>query len=128
VVVTVMKVLVVVVMMMIPMKPSLMAVTMAIISPLREVISLADFCLPESFLSLCVFRPEEAAESICDPPPHLRFLGRRYIHEGAMAEVGQGGHTTRWCGLGLDRATRWCGPLMAHLALSFWLLLSSSEI
>jgi hypothetical protein len=27
-----------------------------------------------------------------------------------MAEVGQGSHTTRWRGLGLARATRWCGP------------------
>jgi hypothetical protein len=64
---TVMKVLVVVVMM-IPMKPSSMAVMMAMISPLREGISSADFCLLESFLSLCVFHPAEATESICDPP------------------------------------------------------------
>jgi hypothetical protein len=49
----VMKVLVAMVMMMIPMKPSSMTVTMAMISPLREGISLADFCLPESFLSVC---------------------------------------------------------------------------
>jgi hypothetical protein len=67
-----------VMMMMIPMKPSLMAATMATISRLREGISSADFCLPESFLSLCLFRPAAAAESICDPPPHLRFSGRRY--------------------------------------------------
>jgi hypothetical protein len=58
----------VLVMMMIPMKPSSMAMTMAMISPLREGISLADFCLPESFLSLCAFCPAEAAESISDPP------------------------------------------------------------
>jgi hypothetical protein len=50
----VMKVLVMrVMMMMIPMKSSSMAMTMAMISPLREGISSADFCLPESFLSLC---------------------------------------------------------------------------
>jgi hypothetical protein len=69
----VMKVLVVMVMT-IPMKPSLMAVMMATISPLREGIFLADFYLPESFLSLCVcvFRPIEAVESICDP---LQVLG-----------------------------------------------------
>jgi hypothetical protein len=74
---TVMKVLKMMVMMrMIPMKPSSMAVTMATISPLREGISLADFCLPESFLSLCVFRPAEAVESICYPPPHVRFSER----------------------------------------------------
>jgi hypothetical protein len=40
-------------MMMIPMKSSVMMM-MATISPLREGISLADFCLPESF-SLSVF-------------------------------------------------------------------------
>jgi hypothetical protein len=72
VVMTVMEVLVIMVlMMMIPTKPSSMMVTMARISPLREGISPADFYLPESFLSLCVFRPAEAAESICNPPPHL---------------------------------------------------------
>jgi hypothetical protein len=66
----VMKVLVMVVMvMMIPMKSRSMAMTMKTISPLRKGISPADFCLPESFLSLCVFRPVEAAESISDPSP-----------------------------------------------------------
>jgi hypothetical protein len=68
-VMVVMKVLVMMVMkMMIPMKPSSMAMTMAMISPLREEISPADFCLPESFLSVCIFRPAEAAESISDTP------------------------------------------------------------
>jgi hypothetical protein len=79
----VMKVLVaMVMMMMIPMKPSSMTVTMAMISQLREGISRADFCLPERFLSLCVFRPAEAVESFCDPPPSLRFSGRRYTQRG----------------------------------------------
>jgi hypothetical protein len=77
VVMMVMKVLVM--MMMIPMKPSSMVVMMATISPLPEGISLADFFLPKSFLSLCVFRPTKAPESICDPPPSLRFLGGRYM-------------------------------------------------
>jgi hypothetical protein len=50
-----MKVLVMMMMvMMIPMKSSAMVMTMAMISPLREEISPADFCLPESF-SLSVF-------------------------------------------------------------------------
>jgi hypothetical protein len=62
---------VLVMMMMIPMKPSSMAVTMATISP-------ADFCLPQSFLSVCVFCPAEAAESIYKPLSRLRFSGRRY--------------------------------------------------
>jgi hypothetical protein len=56
VVMMVMKVLVVMVMMMmILMNPSSMVMTMAMISPLWERISLTDFCLSESFLSLCVF-------------------------------------------------------------------------
>jgi hypothetical protein len=40
--------------MMIPMNSSATMMTMAMIFPLRERISLADFCLPESF-SLSVF-------------------------------------------------------------------------
>jgi hypothetical protein len=50
-----MKVLVMMMMvMMIPMKSSVMVMAMVMISPLREGISLADFCLSESF-SLLVF-------------------------------------------------------------------------
>jgi hypothetical protein len=50
-----MKLLVMMVMdMTISMKPISMVMTMATISPLREGISPADFCLPESF-SLSVF-------------------------------------------------------------------------
>jgi hypothetical protein len=50
-----MKVLMMMMMVMIiPMKSSTMMMMMATISPLREGISLADFCLPESF-SLSVF-------------------------------------------------------------------------
>ena len=41
--------------MMIPMKSSLMVVLMAMISPLQEGISSADFCLLESSFSLCSF-------------------------------------------------------------------------
>jgi hypothetical protein len=67
VVMKMMKVLVMMVMMM-PMKPNSIMMTMAMISLLREGISPTDFCLSESFLSVCVFRLAEAAESICDPP------------------------------------------------------------
>jgi hypothetical protein len=56
-------------MMMIPMKSSAMVMTMATISPLREGISLTDFCLPESFSLSGVLRPVEAAVSISKPPP-----------------------------------------------------------
>jgi hypothetical protein len=55
-------------MMMIPMKSSAMAMTMATISPLREGISPAYFCLPESFSLSGVFCPVEAAVSISEPP------------------------------------------------------------
>jgi hypothetical protein len=55
--------------------------------PSPEGISMVDFCLPESFLSLCVFRPAEAVESICDPPWVLGFRGDD-IRERALAEVG----------------------------------------
>jgi hypothetical protein len=79
-----MKVLVMVMMMMmISIKSSSVAMTMAMISPLREGISPIDFCLPQSFLYLCVFRPAEAAESISDPPPVLGFWGRQYTRGGA---------------------------------------------
>ena len=63
-------------MMMIPMKSSSMTVTMATISPLREGISPADFCLPESSFLSGVFRLEEAAVSVLDVLYDLRFSGR----------------------------------------------------
>jgi hypothetical protein len=59
--------------MMIPMKSSAMMMTMATISPLREGISPADSCLPESFSLSGVFRPAEAAVSISEPPLDLGF-------------------------------------------------------
>jgi hypothetical protein len=55
-------------MMMIPMKSGAMPMMMASISPLREGISPADFCLPESFSLSGVFRPAEVAVSISEPP------------------------------------------------------------
>ena len=63
-------------MMMIPMKSSLMMMRMAMISPLREGISPADFSLPEIFFSLCCFRPVEAAEYFLVLSPCLRVSGR----------------------------------------------------
>jgi hypothetical protein len=54
-----MKVLVMEMMMMISMKSGVMVMvmTMAMISPLREGISLVDFCLPKSFSLSGVFLP-----------------------------------------------------------------------
>ena len=68
--------------MMIPMKSSSMAVTMATISPLREGISPADFCLPESFSLSVVFRPVAAAEYFSVRSPDVRVLGgMKYARE-----------------------------------------------
>ena len=61
-----------VMMMMIPMKSSLMVVLMATISPLREGIPPTEICLPERSFSLGVFRPAEAAESFCGCSSSLR--------------------------------------------------------
>jgi hypothetical protein len=71
-----MKVLVMQMMMMIPMKSGAMVMMMATISPLREGISPVDFCLPESFSLSGIFRPAEAAVSISEPPLDLGFWGR----------------------------------------------------
>jgi hypothetical protein len=64
-----MKVLMVMMMaMMIPMKSSAMVMTMATISLLREGISLADFCLLESF-SLSVFSAPQRQRYLSLIPP-----------------------------------------------------------
>ena len=59
-------------MMMIPMKPSLMTVLMATVSPLREGIPLAEICLPKRSFSLGVFCLPEAAEVYLWSPPGVR--------------------------------------------------------
>jgi len=61
-------------MMMIPMKSSSMTVTMATISPLREGISPAESCLPESLFFSGVLRPAEAAAVKISNPPCIRVL------------------------------------------------------
>jgi hypothetical protein len=76
VVMVVMKVLVMEMIMMIPIKSGVMMMTMAMISPLREGISPADFSLPESFSLSGVFHPAEAAVSISEPPLDLGFRGQ----------------------------------------------------
>jgi hypothetical protein len=64
-----MKVLLIMMMvMMIPMKYSAMMMTMTTISPLREGISSADFCLPKSF-SLSVFSVPQRRQCLSLIPP-----------------------------------------------------------
>ena len=57
----------------------------------------------------------------------LRVLGDE-VHERATPEVGQGLLTRPRRGQGGARTVGWCGPLLAHLGLPFWLALSSDEI
>jgi hypothetical protein len=62
-------------MMMIPMKSSAIMMTMATISPLWEVISLADFCLQECF-SLSMFSAPQRWRCLSmSPPLDLDFWG-----------------------------------------------------
>jgi hypothetical protein len=89
--------------MMIPTKSGAMLMMMATISPLREGISLADFCLPESFSLSGVFHPAEVAVSNSEPPLTYVF-GDNEVREGARAGVGQGILTQGWRDQGPGRA------------------------
>jgi hypothetical protein len=77
---------------------------------------------------MCVFSAPQRRWSLSAILPSVLGFWGDDIREGALAEVGQGGHTTWRCGLGLARARGRCGPLVAHLTLSFWLLPSSGQI
>jgi hypothetical protein len=72
---------VMVMMMMILMKSSTMVMTMTMISPLREGISPADFCLLESF-SLSVFSAPQRWRCLSLIPPRLRFSGTTIYARG----------------------------------------------
>ena len=68
--------------MMIPMKPVMMTMTMATISPLREGTFLIDFSLPESFYSLYGSAPEAAAIYFFEAFPMIFRLDRSYTQKG----------------------------------------------
>jgi hypothetical protein len=55
-------------------------------------------------------------------------LQREYIGRRAMSGGGLGGLTTWWRGLGVGRATLWCGRPLAPLRLCFGLRLVSGII
>jgi hypothetical protein len=61
------------------------------------------------------------------PIPLGFSVGRLFIGEGAMLGDGPGGLTTRGRGLGVARATLWCGCPLAPLRLSFGLRPSSMK-
>jgi hypothetical protein len=62
-------------MMMILMKSGVMVMMTASISPLREGISPADFCLPQSFSLSGVFHPADVVVSNSEPSLDLGFWG-----------------------------------------------------
>jgi hypothetical protein len=70
------------VMMMILMKSSAMMMTMAMNSPLRQGISLADFSLSESFSLSVFFAPQRRRCLSLSPPLYLGFWGRQYTRGG----------------------------------------------
>jgi len=115
------------VMMMIPMKSSAMTMRMVMISPLREGISPADFSLPESF-SLSVVSASWRRRNIFSRTPRVLGFLADEVREGGAPEVGQGHHTWLGRGQGGPHAQGWCGPLLAHLSLPFWLSPSSDKI
>jgi hypothetical protein len=94
-------VMVMVMMMMIPMKSSVMVMMMATISPLREGISPADFCLSESFSLLVFSVPQRRWCLSLIPLPRLRFLGTTIYARGqwqkwARVASPQGGAARGW--------------------------------
>ena len=78
--------------MMIPMKSSSMTVTMAMIFPLREGISPADFSLPESF-SLSVLSASWRRRNIFSMAPRVLGFPGDEVREGGASVVSQGLHT-----------------------------------
>ena len=106
--------------MMIPMKSSVMTMTMAKISPLR-------ISLPESFFSLDGFRPVEAAVFFVDDPPELGFPGGD-IRERATWGVDPGGLAIAGRGPTLGRAQVWRGAHLPPPGASFWLAPSSDVL
>jgi hypothetical protein len=113
------------IMMMIPMKSGALVMTMATISPLREGISLVEFCLLESFSLSGVFLLAEAAVSISEPPLDLGFQGRSNTRRGD-GRSGPGGSHHRAARLGAGPRPLVvrlpCGPsrLLRPASLVFW--------
>ena len=114
-------------MMMIPMKSSLMTVTMATISPLRGGITLKDFSLPESFSLSRVSAPWRR-QNFSWTIAYVLGLRGVEVRERGLTLVGQGHHNMWPCAGRETRAGTWCGPLRPHLGLPFWLPPSSGII
>jgi hypothetical protein len=101
--------MVLVMMMMIPVKPSSMTVTMAMIPPSGREFPQQIFACRRAF-SLSQFSAPQMRRNISlMAPPVLGFWGDD-IREGALAKVGQGCHTTWPRGLALPAPRGGVGP------------------
>ena len=103
--------------MMIPMKSSLMKVTMASISP-PGGISSVDCSLPESFSLSRVSAPWRR-RNFSWTMYYALGLPRVEVRERGLTLVGQGHDTTCSCVERWDRAARWCGPHRHHVGPPF---------
>ena len=103
-------VLVVEMMMMIPMKSSSMAVTMATISPSGKEFPRQISACRRAFLSLWFSASQRRRNISLVAPPCLGLSGDD-ICEGTLSEVGQGGHTMPRRGQGWPAPRGGVGPL-----------------
>jgi hypothetical protein len=116
---------VLVMMVMIPMNPGSMMMTMAMISLLQEGISLAHFCLPESFLSVC-FLPRRGGGVYMRSLLGLRFSGGRYTRGGASrGGTGRPHPQVAWPRAGLRHQVVWAPsgsprPLLLATSVFRW--------
>ena len=108
------------VVMMIPMKSSVMTMTMAMISPLREGISPAGSPCQRALSLSVVSIPWRRRNISWTYPPCLGFR-EADIREEATWGVDPGGHAIAGRGPQASRAQVWRGAHLAHLAASFWL-------
>ena len=113
--------------MMILMESSVMAVTMASISPSGREFLRQISVYRRAFLSLVFSASQRRRNSSLRISSILVFQGDD-IRERASSEVGQGGQTGPRRGQLGARAWALSGPMVAHPSLSFWLRPSSGKI
>ena len=93
--------------------------------PLREGISPADSCPPESSFLSGVLRPAEAAVTLREVPSVASVFGTKGLAKKRRRKGSWALHTTGRRGQGLGRAALGCGPTLAAPGSSFWLPSSS---
>ncbi|KAK1606881.1 hypothetical protein QYE76_030554 [Lolium multiflorum] len=86
--------------------------------PLREGISPADSCPPESSFLSGVLRPAEAAVTLVRSSRGLGFRGEG-VREEKEAKEAVGPPSIGWRGQAMGRAALWSGPIMASPSINF---------